>query len=115
MKQIIDKYLSLMKHASAMVGNSSSGIIESASFKLPVVNIGIRQDGRERSSNVIDVTHDKNEIADAIKKALSDKEFITQVKNCKNIYGEGKTGEKIAAILPTITINNDLLQKKITY
>src|SRR3989338_7502965 len=64
-------YLSLMKHAAVMIGNSSSGIIESSSFKLPVVNVGMRQEGRERATNIIDVPNDKKKIEAAIKKATS--------------------------------------------
>ena len=62
-------YFSLMALAAAMVGNSSSGIIEAPSFKLPVVNIGTRQNGRVRASNVFDVGYGRAEIADGIKKA----------------------------------------------
>ncbi len=77
------EYLSLMKVASVMVGNSSSGIIEAPSFGLPAVNIGIRQEGRERGKNVIDVGHNKTEIIKAIKKALTDKEFLGEVKKMR--------------------------------
>ena len=108
------EYLSLLKYASVMMGNSSSGIIESSSFKLPVVNIGIRQEGRERANNVIDVGHNKEEIIKAIKKALSP-EFKEQLKDCKNPYGDGKTGKRIAKILSEIKIDKGLLQKKIIY
>jgi len=110
-----DEYLSLLRNASVLVGNSSSGIIESASFKLPVVNIGTRQEGRERSSNVIDAPHDKKLIVKAIEKALLDRSFRNRVKKCKNIYGDGKTGERIAKILNEIKIDKKLLQKKISY
>jgi UDP-N-acetylglucosamine 2-epimerase (non-hydrolysing)/GDP/UDP-N,N'-diacetylbacillosamine 2-epimerase (hydrolysing) len=109
------EYLGLMRTASVLVGNSSSGIIEAPSFKLPVVNIGIRQEGREKSTNVIDVPHDKKLIAEAIKKALFDKDFLKQVKNCINPYGDGRAGKRIAEILARIKINSELLQKKMTY
>lgn len=109
------EYLSLMKAASVMVGNSSSGIIEAPSFGLPVVNIGIRQEGRERGKNVIDVRHNKQEIKKAIEKALTDEEFLKEVKKCANPYGDGKTGPRIAEILSKVEITPQLLQKKITY
>lgn len=108
-------YLSLMKMASVMVGNSSSGIIEAPSFHLPVVNIGSRQEGRERSTNVIDVGHDKREIINAIKKALHGKKFLAKVKKCKNPYGDGKASQRIVKVLSEIKITPKLLQKKITY
>ena len=110
-----DEYLGLMKIASVMVGNSSSGIIEAPSFGLPVVNIGLRQRGRGTSENVIDVEHDKDEIKSAISKALFDDEFIERIKNCKNPYGDGKASERIVKVLCEIKLDNKLLQKKITY
>jgi len=109
------EYLSLMKMASVMVGNSSSGIIEAPSFGLPVVNIGSRQEGRERAENVIDVDYNKEQIKAAIKKALYDEEFKEKVKNCKNPYGDGKASIMIADILNKIKIDKTLLQKKLTY
>jgi len=110
-----EDYLSLMRWATVMVGNSSSGIIEAPSFHLPAVNIGKRQKGRERASNVIDVDYKKNEIKKAIKKAIFDKRFRGKVKKCKNPYGDGRAGIRIVNILSKIKIDNKLLQKKITY
>ena len=108
-------YLSLMRIASVMVGNSSSGIIEAPSFHLPVVNIGTRQEGRERVGNIIGVNYDKKEIKKAIKKAIYDKKFREKVKKCKNPYGDGKAGVRIVKILSKIEIDKKLLQKKMTY
>lgn len=110
-----NNYLNLMKNADVLIGNSSSGIIEAPSFGLPVVNIGTRQEDRERAENVIDVPNDKIEIINAIKKALYDEEFKAKVKQCKNPYGDGKAGKRIAEILSKIEINNKLIQKKLTY
>lgn len=109
------EYLSLMRLVSVMVGNSSGGIIEAPSFKLPVVNIGTRQKGRERADNVIDVDYDKEQIKRAIKKALYDKKFIRRVKRCKSPYGDGNAGIRIANILSKIKIDEKLVQKKMTY
>lgn len=109
------EYLSLMKLASVMVGNSSSGIIEAPSLGLPVVNIGTRQKGRQRAENVIDVNYDKEEIKMAIQKALYDEKFKEKVKNCKNFYGDGKAGIRIANILSKIRIDKKLLEKRMTY
>ena len=108
-------YLGIMSVASVMVGNSSSGIIEAPSLGLPVVNIGIRQQGRERGNNVIDVGHNKLEIIRAAEKALKDKEFLAEVRKCQSPYGDGKAGQRIAEILGKIEITPQLLQKKITY
>lgn len=108
-------YLSLMKIASALVGNSSSGIIEAPSFCLPVVNIGPRQEGRERAENVIDVDYQREKIFLALKRALS-REFKEKVKKCKTPYGQrGDSGIKIARILEATEISKKLMQKKLTY
>lgn len=104
-------YLSLMNVATVMVGNSSSGIIEAPSFGLPVVNIGTRQKGRLRAGNVIDVNYDKNEIKNAILKAIYDENFRRKVKTVKNPWGDGKASERIVDILANIEIDKDLLQK----
>jgi UDP-N-acetylglucosamine 2-epimerase (non-hydrolysing)/GDP/UDP-N,N'-diacetylbacillosamine 2-epimerase (hydrolysing) len=97
-----------------MIGNSSSGLVEAPSFRLPVVNIGIRQDRRIRGNNVIDVGYSVPEIVAAIKKALS-REFVTGIQVCKNPYGTGKTGMKIARILGECEINSGILQKRLAY
>jgi len=108
-------YLAILKIASVIVGNSSSAIIEAPSFKKPAVNIGTRQEGRERAENVIDVDYNKKQIIFAIEKALFDKEFNYKLRNVKNPYGDGKSGDKIVQILSEIKIDNKLLQKKLTY
>lgn len=110
-----EEYLGLMRLASVMIGNSSSGIIEAPSFKLPVVNIGTRQIGRQRAENVVDVGHSKREIKKAIQTALFDEKFKEKVKNCKTFYGDGKAGMRIATILSQLQINQRLLQKRMTY
>jgi len=108
-------YLSLMKYARVMVGNSSSCTIDTPEFKLPVVNIGTRESVREHAGNKIFVGHDRKQIIKAIKKALFDEKFRKIVQKCKNPYGSGKTGGKIAKILKKIKINNKLLVKRLTY
>jgi UDP-hydrolysing UDP-N-acetyl-D-glucosamine 2-epimerase len=109
------EYLSLMKSASVMVGNSSSGIVEAPSFGLPAVNIGIRQEGRERGNNVIDAGHEKTKIIQAIRRALTDNAFKDEVKKRQNPYGDGKASSRIAEVLNKLEITPQLLQKKITY
>jgi GDP/UDP-N,N'-diacetylbacillosamine 2-epimerase (hydrolysing) len=106
------QYLSLMNVASVLIGNSSSGMIESSSFKLPVVNIGIRQEGRQRSGNVIDVGHNKEEILKAVNKSLFDENFKEEVRKCVNPYGDGKSGLRIAEVLSKIELNEKLVQKR---
>ena len=86
------KYLSAMKYVDLIVGNSSSGIIESASFKKPVVNIGDRQKGRLKNNNVIDC--DLNGLNESIEKALSSR-FKTSLNQLNNIYGNGSAAQII--------------------
>jgi len=105
------KYLSILKNATLMVGNSSSGLVEAPSFELPVVNIGDRQKGRIRAVNVIDVPVCKqNEIEIAINKALS-KDFRESLKGLRNPYGVGNASEKIVAILRNVSLS-DLSKKQ---
>ena len=110
-----EDYLSLMKSADLMTGNSSSGIIEAPSFKIPVINIGGRQHGRSRTENIIEADPDKNKILDAIDFALHDKEFLKKVNSCKNKFGDGKASQKIVKILKELEINDKLILKQITY
>ncbi|KGM97333.1 UDP-N-acetylglucosamine 2-epimerase (hydrolyzing) [Clostridium botulinum] len=109
------EYLSLLNNADIMIGNSSSGIIEAPSFKLPVINIGTRQQGRLRACNIIDVGYNRKEILNAIDKVLYNGEFREKLKKCENPYGDGHSGERIASILSKIEINQQLIQKRITY
>ncbi len=109
------EYLSLLKITSVLVGNSSSGMIDAPSFGVPVVNIGTRQEGRERGDNVIDVGYDRHKITMAVRKALDDKIFLNTVKKCHNPYGDGKASPRIAKILSDVEKTSGLFQKKITY
>jgi GDP/UDP-N,N'-diacetylbacillosamine 2-epimerase (hydrolysing) len=108
-------YLGLLKISSVLLGNSSSGIIEAASFHIPVINIGSRQHGREHTANVIHVNYNKNEIKKAIKKGLYDKRFLAKVKKCVNPYGNGSASDKIIKVLSKINPQKDLLQKRMMY
>jgi UDP-hydrolysing UDP-N-acetyl-D-glucosamine 2-epimerase len=106
-------YLSAMNYSKLMIGNSSSGIIESASFKLPVVNIGDRQGGRVKPGNVIDCKCSKEEILHSITKALS-AGFIESISKTENPYGDGNTADRIMEILKLVNFRDrsELLKKK---
>lgn len=103
-------YFSLMKHALAMVGNSSSGIIEAASFKLPVVNIGNRQRGRLHDRNVLDVPCQRAAILTAIHQAISP-EFRRSLEGLANPYGDGKASDRIMQVLRETRLDRKLLVK----
>ena len=104
-------YFSLMRIASAMIGNSSSGIIEAASFKLPVVNIGTRQTGRVKGKNVIDTDYMRENIVKAIEKAIHP-DFKKSLYDLINPYGTGNASEVIIQKLESISSVKTLLLKK---
>ena len=104
-------YWSLLGHVDLLVGNSSSGIIEAASFELPVVNVGMRQRGRERSRNVLDADATAASILNCLKTARS-KKFRQSLKGMENVYGDGQAAGRIVAVLASVPLNEELLIKK---
>jgi UDP-hydrolysing UDP-N-acetyl-D-glucosamine 2-epimerase len=104
-------YWSLLRQAAMLVGNSSSGIMETASFALPTVNIGIRQRGRERAGNVLDAAADKGAILRAIETART-VEFRKSLAGLVNPYGEGRAAEKIVEVLTTVSLTEKLMLKR---
>jgi UDP-hydrolysing UDP-N-acetyl-D-glucosamine 2-epimerase len=106
-----EHYFGLMRLARAMVGNSSSGIIEAPSFGLPVVNIGSRQRGRTRGANVIDVGVSQEEIARGLEHAL-DPVFREGLRGCPNPYGDGHAAERIVSRLASVHLGSDLITKR---
>ena len=103
-------YWSLLRNVSALIGNSSSGIMETASFALPTVNIGMRQQGRERPKNVLDAPADSTAILSAIQAARSDS-FRHSLRGMTNPYGDGHAAETIVRVLTTIELSESLLIK----
>jgi UDP-N-acetylglucosamine 2-epimerase (non-hydrolysing)/GDP/UDP-N,N'-diacetylbacillosamine 2-epimerase (hydrolysing) len=103
-------YWSLLSNVDAMVGNSSSGIMEAASFALPVVNVGMRQQGRERGGNVIDAPAKSAAILAAIAQALSSK-FRDSVRGMANAYGDGTAATTIARVLTTVPLEGLLIKQ----
>ncbi len=106
-------YLTLLKNASLIIGNSSSGLLEAPTYSTPAVNIGRRQDKRIRGVNVIDVDYDTQEIESAIDKALS-KDFISQLDGL-NPYGDGKSSARILDIIRKTVFDNEIIIKELTY
>ena len=98
-----------------MIGNSSSGIIEAPIFKIPVINVGDRQKGRLRNKNIIDTDYTYDSIYNGIYIALNDKDFIDDLANIENIYGDGTTSSRIIKVIKSIELNRNLLSKKLTY
>jgi len=105
-----ERYYSLLAQADAMLGNSSSGIWESASFELPVVNVGDRQKGRLRAANVLESKPQREEIEGQLRKAL-DPKFRASLAGLKNPYGDGDAAERIVEVLENVMIDESLLRK----
>lgn len=104
-------YWSLLRVAAAMVGNSSSGIMEAASLELPVVNVGMRQQGRERARNVLDVPPSSAAIMAAVERAIG-VEFRDSLEGMANPYGDGRAAERIVRVLTQVPLGEELLVKR---
>jgi GDP/UDP-N,N'-diacetylbacillosamine 2-epimerase (hydrolysing) len=109
------EFVNLMRRASCLIGNSSAGILEAPLLKLPVINVGNRQQGRLHAENVQFVPHDKNRIIHAMRRAVFDLEYRQTVASCSNPYGDGQSSARIADILATISLDEKLLIKDISY
>ncbi len=105
-------YWSLLGQADALIGNSSSGIMEAASFALPVVNVGLRQQGRERARNTIDAPAEAAAICTALKRAL-DPAFRASLAGMTNPYGDGTAAETIARVLETVSLDGLLIKQPV--
>lgn len=105
------KYWSLLKYSDLLLGNSSSGIMETPSIPLPTVNIGFRQKGREQARNVIDAAPDADAIRRAIETGLS-ADFRQSLTGMTNPYGDGRASERIAEILANVVLGDELLIKR---
>jgi UDP-N-acetylglucosamine 2-epimerase (non-hydrolysing)/GDP/UDP-N,N'-diacetylbacillosamine 2-epimerase (hydrolysing) len=103
-------YWSLLGQVDAMVGNSSSGIMEAASFALPVVNVGMRQQGRERARNTLDAPAETAAIVSALRRALSP-EFRQSLEGMANPYGNGTAAQTITRVLTTVPLEGLLVKE----
>jgi UDP-hydrolysing UDP-N-acetyl-D-glucosamine 2-epimerase len=103
----IEVYVKLMDKCKCMIGNSSSAIREGSFIGVPAVNVGTRQNGRQRGKNVIDVDYKGEEIIEAVKKQIKNAKYESE-----HIYGDGSAGKKIADVLSTCKIK---VQKRLAY
>lgn len=110
-----EDYLGFLKNAKCIVGNSSSGLLEAPTFKIPAVNIGRRQNRRFRGINVIDVEFDEADVDMAIQKAMSDGFHNYLEENCQNPYGDGHSSERILDLLVNTKVDEKWLVKSLTY
>jgi len=109
------KYISLLRYSSAIVGNSSSGIMEAPFLRIPSITIGTRQEGRIKAKSIINVGYNKKQIKRAIKKAITNKKFLDSIKKQKNIHGDGTAAKKIVNILEKLDLKKIPIQKKLSY
>jgi UDP-N-acetylglucosamine 2-epimerase (non-hydrolysing)/GDP/UDP-N,N'-diacetylbacillosamine 2-epimerase (hydrolysing) len=110
-----EQYLTLLANCACLVGNSSSGILEAPTFRIPVVNVGNRQRGRPQAANILNCGYDAAEIEQAIRKSCSDPAFRKACAGAVNPFGDGESGPRIARILRDIAIDQALLDKQTTY
>lgn len=103
-------YWSLLRESTVLLGNSSSGIMEAASFALPVVNVGIRQQGRERGPNILDAEPTVDSIRNQLAVAHQST-FLESLRSMHNIYGDGHAAERIVSVLTSTPLDN-LLHKR---
>ncbi len=104
-------YWSLLSSAGLMLGNSSSGIMETPSLRLPTVNVGLRQEGRERARNIIDVPAERSAILGAVRRASSPA-FRASLEKMSSPYGDGRSAERIVEILTGCPVGEELRRKR---
>jgi UDP-N-acetylglucosamine 2-epimerase (non-hydrolysing)/GDP/UDP-N,N'-diacetylbacillosamine 2-epimerase (hydrolysing) len=105
------RYWSLLRHAALMLGNSSSGIMETPTLELPTINIGVRQQGRERARNVLDAPADCKAILAAVSRGL-DPAFRESLAGMTNPYGDGRASGRIVEVLTGSPLGEQLLLKR---
>ena len=110
-----EDYLTVLANCACLVGNSSSGLLEAPTFRIPVVNIGNRQRGRPQALNIVNASHDPADIERAIRFVLSDAKFRDACSRAVNPFGDGKSAERIVGVVRDILIDNALLDKQTTY
>jgi UDP-hydrolysing UDP-N-acetyl-D-glucosamine 2-epimerase len=104
-------YWSLLRRVDVFLGNSSSGIMETPSLALPTVNVGLRQQGRERARNIIDAAPNAHAILEALRIAKSPA-FRESLRGMTNPYGDGSASEKIVQVLTTVPLSQELFLKR---
>lgn len=110
-----EAYLNLLANCAVLVGNSSSGILEAPSFRVPVINIGNRQRGRPQAENILNCGYDADSIAATMRTALGDPEFRQRCATAVNPYGDGRSSRRICETLRDILLDQRLLDKECTY
>jgi GDP/UDP-N,N'-diacetylbacillosamine 2-epimerase (hydrolysing) len=110
-----EDYLAVLANCACLVGNSSSGLLEAPTFRIPVVNIGNRQRGRPQALNIVNASYEAVDIERAIRFVLTDAKFREGCSRAVNPFGDGKSAERIVGILRDIRIDDALRDKQTTY
>jgi GDP/UDP-N,N'-diacetylbacillosamine 2-epimerase (hydrolysing) len=110
-----EAYLNLLANCAVLVGNSSSGILEAPSFRVPVINIGNRQRGRPQAENILNCDYDAGRIAEALRTALGEPAFRQRCASAVNPYGDGRSSRRICETLRDVPIDRRLMDKECTY
>lgn len=108
-------FVNVLRHAACLIGNSSLGFLEGAFLRLPVLNVGNRQQGRLHGDNLIFVPHDRLEIARLVREKALSQAFLHALETSASPYGDGHSSQRIVDVLDAIAIDEKLLVKKITY
>ena len=106
-----DEFLDLLSETKAMIGNSSSGIIEAPSFKFPVINIGTRQNMRPQASNIVNCNYKNNSIVKKINFIFQNKKFQADLKKTKNLYYKKNSSMRILSVLKKLKKDDKILKK----
>jgi UDP-hydrolysing UDP-N-acetyl-D-glucosamine 2-epimerase len=109
------QFVALYRRCAAIVGNSSSIIIEAGFLKVPGILVGPRQDLRERGPNVLRVDISAEQVRAACRRAIEDEHFRQQVRSCPSLYGDGHAAERIVKVLAEVPLDRELLLKTMAY
>lgn len=109
------QFVNLLRGATALVGNSSMGLLEAPFLHLAAINVGGRQKARRHSDNVFFVDCDRNAIVKQVKAIIDDPETRRRVENCANPFGDGQTGKRVADLLAQTPLDSRLLNKDLNY
>ena len=101
-----------MKHAAVVIGNSSSGVVESVPLHVPALDLGTRQEGRPHADSVLWAPFSRAEIVRQLEIALNDTAFLERVRTVESPFGKGNCGNNIAQILASVPLDQRLLAKK---
>jgi GDP/UDP-N,N'-diacetylbacillosamine 2-epimerase (hydrolysing) len=108
-------FVNLLRGAGLLIGNSSMGLLEAPYLKLGVINVGNRQTARHHSENVAFVPHDRQAIVRQARLMLHDPATRARIRQCSNPFGDGRAGERVAALLADTPLDDRLRNKDLTY